>query len=158
MDNYKIAIINSEQVNAKTIDMVYNVEKECNDDNAYTKEMINEILVNPNVDSFLCIDNNDIVGFMTVNNSSKHNGGSIYINNLGVLPKYQQHGIATSLIESAFEFYADKDYGSIITLDVYRNNPNAYKLYSKLGFEIMEDNKSYRSMYRTISQKTKAKK
>ncbi|MEM8594053.1 MAG: N-acetyltransferase [Pseudomonadota bacterium] len=61
-----------------------------------------------------------------------------YIANLGIHPDYQGQGIGTQLIQYLEHQSEQLGYRSI-TLDVALNNPNAQRLYERLGFEVIKE-------------------
>mgnify|MGYP000727984813 CR=1 FL=1 len=61
--------------------------------------------------------------------------GRLYVGHLGVSPSLQGQGIGKLMIQKAEELAKDKDL-SHLSLDVSLQNPNAERLYQKLGFEV----------------------
>jgi len=73
-----------------------------------------------------------IVGSVNVNKS----GNDItrwYISGVAVAPEFRRGGIARALVQNAIDF-AGKNGAQVITLDVRRDNPPAFRLYESLGF------------------------
>lgn len=60
--------------------------------------------------------------------------GEYYIDTLSVIPKYQGKGLGTNLLQFLIEEYVKKEQ-HILGLLVDDQNPNAKKLYLKLGFK-----------------------
>lgn len=78
---------------------------------------------------YICQINNKIVGYALCYLEYDN----IHIQDITVLPDYQNKGYGTQLIQ----FIMD-DSTKDITLSVFINNTGAIKLYKKLGFEIVE--------------------
>lgn len=64
--------------------------------------------------------------------------GEIYIDSLAVFPQYRNQGIASQLLQAAIQQARDNK-APAIGLLVDKGNPNAERLYTKLGFEYRND-------------------
>lgn len=93
----------------------------------YDKE--NGVEYNFNKFSFVAIDGNELVGFIT--------GFSYYseitINNVVVKKGYRGKGIGTKLIRKVEEYFEDKGFNNI---NLVTNDFQAPKFYEKCGFEL----------------------
>ena len=93
----------------------------------YDKE--NGVEYNFNKFSFVAIDGNELVGFIT--------GFSYYseitINNVVVKKGYRGKGIGTKLIRTVEEYFEDKGFNNI---NLVTNDFQAPKFYEKCGFEL----------------------
>lgn len=61
-------------------------------------------------------------------------GGEYYIDSLGINPKYQGKGIGSQILQFLIEKYVHEN-KNVLGLLVEEGNPNAKKLYLKLGFK-----------------------
>lgn len=64
--------------------------------------------------------------------------GEFYIDSLGVNPKHQGKGIGSKLLQFLIEEFVTKN-NHTLGLLVEEDNPNAKKLYLKLGFKVVEE-------------------
>lgn len=110
---------------------------------------------------FVAEENNEIIGAVNLYNGSdleilrkpiidyviKHfnpdfdpeaetTAGEYYIDSLGINPKYQGKGIGSKILQFLIEEYVLKNQQTLGLL-VEEDNPNAKKLYLKLGFKIV---------------------
>jgi ribosomal protein S18 acetylase RimI-like enzyme len=108
---------------------------------------------------FVATENNEIIGAVNLYNGSelealrlpiieyvrKHfnpdfapefetQAGEFYIDSLGVNPKYQGKGIGSKILQFLIDEYVTKN-NQTLGLLVEEDNPNAKKLYLKLGFK-----------------------
>lgn len=118
---------------------ILEVERSEGLEDAYSEEVMREILINdPKDDNFVCSHNGKIVGYISYNPNSKRREGSTYIISLVVIPEYRRQGIAQELIYSASKYYLEKGEPKIMSLQVDKDNYPAINLYKKVGFEIVE--------------------
>ena len=89
-------------------------------------------------DNFICYDENQIVGYISLNPKSKRRNRSAYIISLVVLPSHRRQGIAKNLICYAARYYKEKEEPLLMSLHVNKDNYPAINLYKKVGFEIKE--------------------
>lgn len=100
----------------------------------YSREILLDCV--ENLDTFVCLEEDEILGFLTMNpRSKKYLGGSIYVVNLLVGAAYRQKGIAKHLFYAAYQYYAPNQNGRMVTLDVRNGNTPALALYRKTGFQ-----------------------
>lgn len=64
--------------------------------------------------------------------------GELYLSNFGVNPEYQGQGFGTSMIQQKLKEAQASDY-AIFGLDVASTNPQAEKLYQRLGLSVVEE-------------------
>ena len=87
------------------------------------------------MDTYACMDEDLVAGFITIHADLRRLGGGVYIANLNVARNYRRKGIGQYLIRSACSRYPR---AKIITLDVEKTNFAAIALYQKMGFEITD--------------------
>ena len=100
----------------------------------YSREMLLECI--ENLDTYACMDNELVAGFITIQASSRQLGGGLYIVNLNVAKPYRRQGLGQKLILSARGEYRHSHRGSFVILDVVKENTAAWHLYKKLGFDV----------------------
>lgn len=71
-------------------------------------------------------------------------GDSIYIGGIQILPEYRGRGIGTQVIESLIVEAEEKMIP--ITLEVRHNNTDAFSLYERLGFQVVEEDEIQKVM------------
>ena len=62
---------------------------------------------------------------------------SIQVDNIQILPEYQNRGIGSHLLNSIIS--KAKDIRKSVTLQVLKTNPKAKKLYERLGFKMLRE-------------------
>lgn len=103
-----------------------------------TEFLVNTI-VNDNSDILVCEIDDNVVGFILLQAKQRPDfpflvpGKYCYIMDLIITEEYRNNGFGTELLNSAKEWAKDQGC-NFINLDVLINNPNAIKLYEKLGF------------------------
>lgn len=101
----------------------------------YTPEMLLDCV--ENLDTFACLADYVIVGFITIQSRSRYLGGSLYIVNLNVAKAYRGQGVAKRLMYTVYEHYI-REYGDmLVSLDVEKTN-KAMELYRKIGFQVAD--------------------
>lgn len=105
-------------------------------DKAWSKDIIKGIIFNDNYIKYVAKIGNEIVGYIVCEVTDEIN-----ISRVAVAGSYQNHGIATKLINFVFDKAKEKDMN--LSLEVCENNIRAYKLYTKLGFELRRVRKNY---------------
>ncbi|MEI6846302.1 MAG: GNAT family N-acetyltransferase [Candidatus Firestonebacteria bacterium] len=71
-------------------------------------------------------------GFITTSMDKRFSVGRVHT--LAILPKYQGAGFGTLLLKHALKVFK-ADGMKLARIEVLEDNPNAYRLYKKLGFE-----------------------
>lgn len=135
--------ISAENITQEQFEQIYNVEIN-SDGSPYEKEELKDIVCHLGNDNFLCLNNNDIIGFATLNPNSKRLNGSIYLINISVHKDAQRQGVGSKIIEFIFNYYKSINNNNPFTLHVEKSNVKAFNLYRKYGFSIIEeDNDDY---------------
>lgn len=73
-----------------------------------------------------------LAGFITTSLDKRFSLGRVHT--LAVSPKYQGAGFGTKLLKYALEVFKTNKM-KLARIEVLEDNPNAYELYKKLGFE-----------------------
>lgn len=83
------------------------------------------------------VDNRD-VGVIAIEQRDEE----LYIALIEILPEFQGRGVGTSLLGQIIESAHKRGYP--VTLHVLKSNAPAHRLYERLGFTIIEDDKEHR--------------
>lgn len=121
------------EIDKNVIEEIMRLEETCGE-NAYSKEMLEKILENTKMVTFVASCQEKIIGMIMLNPYTKKFPNSTYIINLIVLPSYQGLGIAKRLIYRAC---CEVSTNSYFLLEVDKENP-AQKLYEAIGFYVID--------------------
>ena len=105
-------------------------------DTPWNEEMLKSMVLSENYIKYVAKIANEVVGYIVCECTDEVN-----ISRVAVNKSYQNHGIATKLIE--FVFNKAKENEMNVSLEVCENNIRAYKLYLKLGFKERRIRKNY---------------
>ena len=116
-------------------EQIVSIEENCGLE-PYSREMLRQCI--EHLDTYACLDGDTVAGFITIQASSRRLGGGLYIVNLNVAKSCRRKGLAQKLIRTACGFYRHSHRGSLVVLDVAKNNSAAWHLYKKLGFDLTD--------------------
>jgi [ribosomal protein S18]-alanine N-acetyltransferase len=123
-----------EDASIKFLDQFYEIEKQCFEQEAFSKQQIAYLLTDYNAIGLAARINNEIAGFVIGRIDVGRNVTSGHILTLDVLPPYRRKGIAQRLlleIETVFKERGIKE----CRLEVREGNVAASNLYQKLGYK-----------------------
>ena len=83
--------------------------------------------------AYVAVDDGHVVGFITIDLASRHNGTEIYgfeIRTLYVHPFFQKNGIGKALVK-----HIQKECGATYWLTTWVHNASAIRFYMHMGFE-----------------------
>lgn len=130
-----IGKLNIRQMTQEQFEQIVAIEENCGLE-PYSREMLLDCI--ENLDTCACMDADTVAGFITILPYYRKMGGGLYIVNLNVAKPYRRQGLAQRLMVTACSRYADSHRGSLVTLDVAKDNTAAGNLYQKLGFSITD--------------------
>lgn len=107
---------------------VAKIEKECFS-SPWSEKALSEELTNDVSHFFVCLDDNEVVGYAGVHIMS----GECYIDNIAVSASHRRQKIGSLLIEKLIDT-AKNGGGEFISLEVRQSNKPAICLYEKFGF------------------------
>ncbi len=84
--------------------------------------------------TFLCMDGENVAGFIVVMQDEDYGIGGLHIANLNVAAPYRRQGLAERMIRAACTQCPAEYRERPVTLDVEKSNLPARRLYEKLGF------------------------
>ena len=102
----------------------------------FSMESITDILTSSALTGWFLLDNDDkIIGYLIGKTQGLQDGRFVYfISYLYIVNKYRKRGLATRMLLICMEYVKDNNISNIMLIT--KNNSNAHRLYSKLGFDI----------------------
>ena len=102
----------------------------------FSIESIIDILSSSALTGWFLLDNDDkIIGYLIGKTQGLQDGRFVYfISYLYIVNKYRKRGLATRMLLTCMEYVKDNNISNIMLIT--KNNSNAHRLYSKLGFDI----------------------
>jgi len=131
-----------EDASIKHLDRLYEIETQCFDREAFTKQQIAHLLTDYNSVSLVAKEKNEIVGFIIGMIYPERNSLTGHILTIDVSPAYRRKGIAQKFLQEIEKIFRDKDVKSC-RLEVREDNVAALRLYQKLGYEKIAKLKNY---------------
>jgi ribosomal-protein-alanine acetyltransferase len=123
-----------QDASVKHLERLYEIEKECFVEEAFTKKQIAQLLTDYNSISLIARDNGEIVGFIVgivYPNRKEVNG---HILTIDVSPSHRRKGIGEMLLKEMENIFAQKGVQACL-LEVREDNVAAISLYRKLGYK-----------------------
>jgi ribosomal-protein-alanine acetyltransferase len=123
-----------QDASVKCLERLYEIEKECFVEEAFTKKQIALLLTDYNSISLTASENEEIVGFivgMVYPDGKAVNG---HILTIDVSPSHRRKGIGQMLLQEMESIFAQKGVQACL-LEVREGNVAAISLYHKLGYE-----------------------
>lgn len=130
----KTMAITIEDASIKHLDRLYEIEMECFTREAFTKQQIAQLLVNPNSVSLIAKGDNKIVGFIIGMLSIEDNMLIGHVLTIDVSPSHRRKGVGIKLLHEIEKIFKDKQ-ARICRLEVREDNVAALNLYRKLGYK-----------------------
>ncbi len=126
--------ITIEDVSVRLLDKLYQIEKQCFKQEAFSKQQISYLLSDYNAISFAAYVDGELVGFVIGRIDVEENPPAGHILTIDVAPQYRRRGIAKKLLREVEE--TAKQHGAKeCRLEVREDNFAALSLYQKLGYE-----------------------
>jgi ribosomal-protein-alanine N-acetyltransferase len=134
--------IEIETASIRHLDMLYEIEKACFKEEAFSRQQIANLLGDYNSISLVAIEDGRIVGFIigAIYVERKALGGHVLT--IDVLPRYQRKGVGLRLMQAIERIFVEKDVKTC-HLEVREDNLKALGLYEKVGYEKTRRLKSY---------------
>jgi len=131
-----------EDASTRYLDKLYEVEKECFEKEAFTKQQIAYLLTDYNSISLVAKLNDEVVGFIIGRIYVERKSLAAHILTIDVSPPYRRRGIATRLLQEIERIFKEKGVG-ICHLEVREDNVAALSLYHKSGYKLIGRLKNY---------------
>jgi len=131
-----------EDASIQHLDRLYEIEKECFDKEAFTKQQIAHLLTDYNSIGLVAKINDKIVGFVIGMLYIERTALAGHILTIDVSPTYRKKGIAQKLLKEIEKIFKEKG-AKICRLEVHEDNLAALRLYQKLGYKKVARLKGY---------------
>ena len=120
----------------KLLDKLFEIEEQCFDQEAFTKQQIAYFLTDYNTVALVAKADGDIAGFVIAQVDIEDNTLYGHIITLNVAPHFRRKGIATKLLKEIEAILKQKGIGES-HLEVREDNNAAIKLYQNMGYQKM---------------------
>ncbi len=104
----------------------------------WSENALREELTNSFARFYVALCDGQVAGYMGAHNVV----GEVYITNVAVSPQFRRQGIGEALIKNLINVTFSEG-AEFITLEVRKSNAGAIGLYSKMGFEVVGERKSF---------------
>jgi len=131
-----------EDATLQHLDRLYEIESECFDQEAFTKQQLAHLLADYNSVGLIAKENGEIVGFIIGMVYIERNAFTGHILTIDVSPAHRRHGIAQKLLQTIEQIFKEKGVKTC-KLEVREDNIAALKLYQKLGYKKIAVLKKY---------------
>jgi ribosomal-protein-alanine acetyltransferase len=131
-----------ESASIRHLDKLHEIETECFDKEAFTKQQIASLLTDYNSISLIAKINSEIVGFIIGMIYYERNAPVGHILTIDVAPAYRLHGIAQKLLREIEKIFKEKG-SRACRLEVREDNVAALRLYQKFGYKKIAKLKNY---------------
>ena len=125
-----------EDASSKDLNRLYEIEKECFNEEAFTKEQISQLLDDYNTVSLIARVQDEIAGFVIGMIHIERSTLRGHILTIDVGSAYRRKGIGTLLMDEIESIFRQKGVKASF-LEVREDNTSAINLYLKLGYMIM---------------------
>ena len=126
--------ITIETATNKTLNALFELEKQCFEEEAFSKQQISYLLNDYSSITLVAKANNAAVGFVIGRIDFVRSKPVGHIMTIDISPLYRRKGIAQRLMHEIEAFFRQK--GAVeCVLEVRENNVAALRLYGKLGFK-----------------------
>ena len=131
-----------EDASVKFLDRLYEIEKECFIEEAFSKKQIAQLLTDYNSISLIARENGEVAGFIVGVVYPDRKAVTGHICTIDVSLRYRRKGIGRMLLQKMESIFAEKGVQSSL-LEVREDNAAAISLYRKLGYEEIGRLKNY---------------
>jgi ribosomal-protein-alanine acetyltransferase len=134
--------ITIEDASIRQLDRLYEIETECFEKEAFSKQQIAHLLTDYNSVSLAAKLDSQIVGFITGAMHIERSALVGHILTIDVLPLHRRKGIAQKLLGEIERIFKEKGVKTC-RLEVREDNVAALRLYQKLGYRKIAKLKGY---------------
>jgi ribosomal-protein-alanine N-acetyltransferase len=123
-----------QDASVKCLERLYEIEKECFAEEAFTKKQIALLLTDYNSISLTARENGEILGFIVGMVYPDRKAVNGHILTIDVSPSHRRKGIGQMLLQEMENIFTQKGVQACL-LEVKEGNVAAISLYHKLGYE-----------------------
>jgi len=134
--------ITIEDASIRHLDKLYEIEMECFEREAFTKQQIAHLLTDYNSVSLVAKVNSEIIGFIIGIIYLERNSPTGHILTIDISPIYRRKGIAQKLLQEIEKIFKEKGVKAC-RLEVREDNIAALRLYQKFGYKKVAKLKNY---------------
>jgi ribosomal-protein-alanine N-acetyltransferase len=126
--------IKIEYVSIKLLDKLYEIEKQCFDQEAFSKQQLAYVLTDYNSIGLAARVNGEIVGFAIARVDIRKTAPIGHILTVDITPDYRRKGIAQKILHEIETLFKERGIKESV-LEVREDNVAALNLYQKLGYK-----------------------
>jgi len=134
--------ITIEDASIRHLDRLYEIETECFDREAFTKQQIARLLTDYDSVGLVAKVNSEIVGFIIGTIFLERNSLTGHILTIDISPIHRRKGTAQKLLQKIEKIFKEKGVKAC-RLEVREDNIAALRLYQKLGYKKVAKLKNY---------------
>jgi len=123
-----------ESAEARTVEELLRIERECFTAEAYSREHILNLLKSPSAIALLAKVDGDVAGFIIGLVERRHTVKIGHVVTIDVAVRYRQMGVGLMLLKEIENAFLKKNV-EVVYLEVRADNQAARRLYSKQGYE-----------------------
>jgi ribosomal-protein-alanine N-acetyltransferase len=127
-------LITIEDASIRHLDRLYEIEMECFEREAFTKQQIAHLLTDYNSVSLVAKINGEIIGFIIGTIYLERNSPTGHILTIDTSPIHRRRGIAQKLLQEIEKIFKGKGVKAC-RLEVREDNIAALRLYQKFGYK-----------------------
>jgi ribosomal-protein-alanine N-acetyltransferase len=131
-----------ETASMKHLGRLYEIEKECFGEEAFSRFQIATLLREYNSISLIAVENKKIVGFIIGVIGVERNALDGHVLTIDVLPQYQQRGVGSKLLQAVERIFMGRNVKKS-HLEVREDNVRALRLYERNGYRTIWKLKNY---------------
>jgi ribosomal-protein-alanine acetyltransferase len=126
--------IKIEDTSIRLLGKLYEIEKQCFGQEAFTKQQLAYLLTDYNAIGLVARVNDEIAGFAIAQVNIERNASFGHIITVDITPAYRRKGIAQKLLQEIEIIFREKGIKEC-RLEVREDNVAALNLYQKLGYK-----------------------
>ena len=126
--------IKIEALSIKFLDKLYEIEKQCFKQEAFTKQQLAYLLTDYNTVGLAARVNGEIAGFAIARVEIGRNAQFVHILTVDITPFYRRKGIAQTMLHEIETLFKERGIEEC-RLEVREGNVAALSLYQKLGYK-----------------------
>ena len=134
--------ITIETASNRQLEWLYQIEKECFGEEAFSRQQIANLLMDYNTISLIAIEKSNIIGFIIGAIYFERNAVNGHVLTIDVCPQHQRKGVGSKLLQKLEKILAERNVRTC-RLEVKENNIKALGLYEKAGYQRIGRLKNY---------------